>query len=137
MPSTSHRQTLMFSATFPTEIQQLAASFLKDYVFLTVGRVGAATTLVAQKFVNVDSYHKQNSLLDLIKTTRGLTLIFVETKKKASQLEKFLISQGFAASSIHGDREQRERERALRAFSTGQTPFLIATNVAARFVDEV
>jgi len=88
MPPTGQRQTLMFSATFPTEIQQLASSFLKDYVFLTVGRVGAATTLVTQRFVNVDSYQKQNTLMDLIRTIRGLTLIFVETKKESFSIRK-------------------------------------------------
>jgi len=64
-----------------------------------------------------------------------LTLIFVETKKKASQLDWFLRKKGFPATSIHGDREQAERTAALREFSSGRSPFLIATNVAARGLD--
>jgi len=135
MPPTAFRQTLMFSATFPSEIQQLASTFLKDYVFLTVGRVGSASELVSQNFVKVDSRNKQQALVELLSKMTGLTLIFVEMKKKAADLERFLRSQNFRASSIHGNREQYERERALKAFSTGETPFLIATNVAARGLD--
>jgi len=74
-------------------------------------------------------------LLDLITSVKGLTIIFVETKKKADQLEDFLIKEGFPATSIHGDRVQQDREYALRSFSSGHTPFLIATNVAARGLD--
>jgi len=136
MPTTGERQTLMFSATFPKEIQRLASSFLYDYIFLAVGRVGSTTDLVTQKFIRVDHEDdKQVMLLDLITSVKGLTIIFVETKKKADQLEDFLIKEGFSATSIHGDRVQQDREYALRSFSTGHTPFLIATNVAARGLD--
>jgi ATP-dependent RNA helicase DDX3X len=135
MPKTGERQTLMFSATFPKEIQRLAASFLCDYVFLAVGRVGSTTELVTQKFIRVDEGDKQGILLDLITSVKGLTIIFVETKRKADMLEDFLIREGFAATSIHGDRVQQDRTAALRTFSSGQTPFLIATNVAARGLD--
>lgn len=136
MPPTGKRQTLMFSATFPKEIQQLAASFLHDYVFLTIGRVGSTTDLITQRFIKVaDEADKEQKLLELICTIKGLTLIFVETKKKASNLDWFLRKKGFPATSIHGDREQQERTAALRDFSSGRTPFLIATNVAARGLD--
>jgi len=135
MPKTGERQTLMFSATFPKEIQRLAASFLYDYVFLAVGRVGSTTELVTQKFIRVDEGDKQGILLDLITSVKGLTIIFVETKRKADMLEDFLQREGFAATSIHGDRVQQDRTAALRTFSSGQTPFLIATNVAARGLD--
>lgn len=135
MPPTGERKTLMFSATFPKEIQRLAASFLNDYIFLAVGRVGSTTELVTQKFVRVDEADKQDLLLDLISSVKGLTIIFVETKKKADVLEDFLIRENFPATSIHGDRVQQDRTYALRSFSSGQTPFLIATNVAARGLD--
>eukprot|EP01115_Flamella_aegyptia_P009462 TRINITY_DN40461_c0_g1_i1.p1 TRINITY_DN40461_c0_g1~~TRINITY_DN40461_c0_g1_i1.p1 ORF type:complete len:677 (-),score=217.80 TRINITY_DN40461_c0_g1_i1:67-2097(-) len=135
MPRTGERQTLMFSATFPKEIQRLAASFLHDYVFLAVGRVGSTTDLVTQKFIRVDEADKQNMLLDLIASVKGLTIIFVETKKKADMLEDFLLREDFPATSIHGDRVQQDRTQALRSFSSGETPYLIATNVAARGLD--
>lgn len=130
------RQTLMFSATFPKEIQRLASSFLHDYIFLAVGRVGSTTELVTQKFVRCREEDKKAMLLDIIHSTgKGLTIIFVETKRKADMLEDFLIRENFPATSIHGDRIQSDRTNALRTFSTGQTPFLIATNVAARGLD--
>jgi len=135
MPKSGERQTLMFSATFPKEIQRLAASFLHDYIFLAVGRVGSTTDLVTQKFLRVDENDKQGMLLDLIVSVKGLTIIFVETKKKADMLEDFLCRERFAATSIHGDRDQQDRTAALRTFSCGQTPYLIATNVAARGLD--
>jgi len=130
------RQTLMFSATFPKEIQRLASSFLYNYIFLAVGRVGSTTDLVTQKFVRCHEEDKKAILLDIIHSSnKGLTIIFVETKRKADMLEDFLIRENFPATSIHGDRIQSDRESALRTFSTGQTPFLIATNVAARGLD--
>jgi len=135
MPYTGDRQTLMFSATFPKEIQKLAASFLHDYIFLAVGRVGSSTDLITQKFIRVDEGEKMPVLLDLIASVNGLTIIFVETKRKADQLEDYLCRNGFSATSIHGDRVQQDRTAALKTFANGQTPYLIATNVAARGID--
>jgi len=136
MPQTGARQTLMFSATFAKEMQLLAASFLHDYIFLTIGRVGSTTELVTQKFIKVnDESDKEVKLLELVGSIKGLTIIFVETKKKASQIDYFLRKRGFPATSIHGDRDQYSRTAALKSFSTGMTPFLIATNVAARGLD--
>merc|ERR1740129_2110901 len=66
---------------------------------------------------------------------KQLTLVFVETKKGADQLDEFLYTQGFPVTSIHGDRTQREREDALRVFRSGKTPILVATAVAARGLD--
>jgi len=135
MPSNEERQTLMFSATFPKEIQRLAASFLHDYIFVAVGRIGSTTELVTQKFIRVEENDKPQMLLDLINSVKGLTIVFVETKRKADMLEDFLVREGFPATSIHGDRVQQDRTAALRTFSSGQTPYLIATNVAARGLD--
>eukprot|EP01119_Soliformovum_irregulare_P009348 TRINITY_DN225_c0_g1_i1.p1 TRINITY_DN225_c0_g1~~TRINITY_DN225_c0_g1_i1.p1 ORF type:complete len:766 (-),score=201.18 TRINITY_DN225_c0_g1_i1:79-2376(-) len=137
MTARGQRRTLMFSATFPKEIQKLASQFLEDYVFLAVGRVGSATELVKQKFVKVDDGGKTSALLDLLsKHPKGtLTLIFVETKKECDWIGRFLLKQGFPATSIHGDRDQRERTMALRTFTSGETPYLVATNVAARGLD--
>jgi len=66
---------------------------------------------------------------------QGLTLVFVETKKGADLLEDYLCRQGLVATSIHGDRSQQERERALAMFRSGKTPILVATDVAARGLD--
>ncbi|KAL5084969.1 DEAD-box ATP-dependent RNA helicase [Trichoderma cf. simile WF8] len=136
MPNVSERQTLMFSATFPRDIQMLARDFLKDYVFLSVGRVGSTSENITQKVEFVEDIDKRSVLLDILHThAGGLTLIFVETKRMADSLSDFLINQSFPATSIHGDRTQRERERALEFFRNGRCPILVATAVAARGLD--
>ncbi|KAF2740554.1 DEAD-domain-containing protein [Polyplosphaeria fusca] len=136
MPPTSARQTLMFSATFPRDIQMLARDFLKEYIFLSVGRVGSTSENITQKVEYVEDVDKRSVLLDILHTVgAGLTLIFVETKRMADSLSDFLINQGFPATSIHGDRTQREREKALEMFRTGRCPILVATAVAARGLD--
>lgn len=145
MPKTGERQTLMFSATFPKQIQVLAQDFLSNYVFLAVGRVGSTSENITQKVVWVEESQKRSFLLDLLNASSllqrsrpgedQLTLVFVETKKGADQLEEYLDSEGYPVTSIHGDRTQREREEALRRFRSGQTPILVATAVAARGLD--
>lgn len=136
MPPVENRQTLMFSATFPTDIQMLARDFLKDYIFLSVGKVGSTSENITQKVLYVEEDEKRSVLLDILAAEQqGLTLIFVETKRNADYLSDFLINQGIAATSIHGDRSQSERERALEYFRTGRAPILVATAVAARGLD--
>jgi len=129
------RQTLMFSATFPKEIQRLAQDFLNNYVFLTVGRVGSTTDIITQKLEYAHDLDKKDLLLNILAKCDGLTLIFVETKKGADALEDFLIAQGLNAMSIHGDRTQEDREFALSAFRNGEVSVLVATDVAARGLD--
>ncbi|KAL8922902.1 MAG: hypothetical protein Q9208_004864 [Pyrenodesmia sp. 3 TL-2023] len=136
MPPVQGRQTLMFSATFPRDIQMLARDFLKDYVFLSVGRVGSTSENITQKIEYVEDADKRSVLLDILHTHgAGLSLIFVETKRMADALSEFLLNQRFPATSIHGDRTQRERERALEMFRNGRCPILVATAVAARGLD--
>ncbi|KAK8722543.1 hypothetical protein OTU49_012263 [Cherax quadricarinatus] len=158
MPPTGQRQTLMFSATFPKEIQRLAQDFLDNYIFLAVGRVGSTSENITQKIVWVAEDDKRSFLLDILNAAgldrlseatkdeklamgvpsqkeESLTLVFVETKKGADALEEFLYRHGYPVTSIHGDRSQREREDALRVFRSGQCPILVATAVAARGLD--
>ncbi|XP_059504402.1 probable ATP-dependent RNA helicase DDX4 [Stegostoma tigrinum] len=137
MPPKQNRQTLMFSATFPEEIQRLAADFMKsDYLFLAVGQVGGACGDVQQSILQVDQYSKRNKLVEIL-TNIGIerTMVFVDTKRKADFLATFLCQEKFPTTSIHGDREQREREIALGDFRTGKCPVLVATAVAARGLD--
>ncbi|ONH69570.1 ATP-dependent RNA helicase DED1 [Cyberlindnera fabianii] len=136
MPDVQERQTLMFSATFPADIQMLARDFLKDYIFLSVGKVGSTSENITQKVLYVEDEDKRSLLLDILSADEnGLTLIFVETKRLADALSDFLINQNFPATSIHGDRTQSERERALEYFRSGKAPILVATAVAARGLD--
>nr|AGN49316.1 vasa [Halobatrachus didactylus] len=137
MPNKENRQTLMFSATYPEDIQRMAADFLKtDYIFLAVGVVGGACTDVEQTFIKVTKYSKRDQLLDLLKTTgTERTMVFVETKRQADFIATFLCQEKLPTTSIHGDREQREREQALKDFRSGKSPVLVATSVAARGLD--
>ncbi|CAA7404119.1 unnamed protein product [Spirodela intermedia] len=143
MPQRGFRQTMMFSATFPKEIQRLASDFLFNYIFLAVGRVGSSTDLIVQRVEFVHESDKRSHLMDLLHAQKAngtpgkqaLTLVFVETKKGADSLEHWLCMKGFPATTIHGDRTQQERELALRSFKSGATPILVATDVAARGLD--
>ncbi|XP_032618223.1 ATP-dependent RNA helicase DDX3X isoform X6 [Chelonoidis abingdonii] len=137
MPPKGIRHTMMFSATFPKEIQMLARDFLDEYIFLAVGRVGSTSENITQKVVWVEESDKRSFLLDLLNATGkdSLTLVFVETKKGADSLEDFLYHEGYACTSIHGDRSQRDREEALHQFRSGRSPILVATAVAARGLD--
>jgi ATP-dependent RNA helicase DDX3X len=130
------RQTFMFSATFPVEIQRLAGDFMKDYIFLAVGRVGAASKDVTQKIEWMEQHDKPYAVLDFLSIMKdGLVLIFVETKRGADHLENLLCERGIPAISIHGDKSQHEREDALKQFKCGHCPVLVATDVAARGLD--
>lgn len=137
MPPKEERQTLMFSATYPEDIQKLAADFLKtDYLFLAVGIVGGACTDVRQEMVQVKKFEKRETLLDILKQTgTDRTMVFVDTKRQADFIACFLCQEKVPTTSIHGDREQREREQALSDFRSGKFPVLVATSVAARGLD--
>jgi len=135
MPPNKHRQTMMFSATFPKDIRQLAADFLNDYLFLKVGRVGSTTESITQVIKWVEPNAKVAEVIKDLRAVDGRTLIFAETKRDTDSLARELFSQGFRATGIHGDRCQREREAALRAFKSGKIQVLVATDVAARGLD--
>jgi superfamily II DNA/RNA helicase len=136
MPRTGDRLTAMFSATFPKEIQLLARDFLNNYIFLAVGRVGSTSVMITQRLEWVEENEKRSFLIDLLRTDpNALTLVFVETKRGADDLERYLIMENYPAISIHGDKCQSEREEALRAFRSARKPILVATAVAARGLD--
>jgi ATP-dependent RNA helicase DDX3X len=142
MPPPGRRQTMMFSATFPKPIQQLASEFLNNYIFLTVGRVGSTTECITQKFEWVEDGDKReylrNFLLTLQTSVRGeksLALVFVETKRDCDSIDYYLRQCGISSTCIHGDRQQYERESALRSFKHGHCSVLVATDVASRGLD--
>ena len=139
MPASGERQTLMFSATFPDDIQTAAQEFLNDYLFLTVGLVGGACSDVEQTFYEVANPDKREKLEELMQDAsrdpKERTLVFVQTKRNADFLASFLSGTGLPTTSIHGDRLQREREEALYDFREGTYPILVATAVAARGLD--
>ncbi|KAG0261242.1 hypothetical protein BG011_001221 [Mortierella polycephala] len=137
LPRDESLQTIMFSATFPNEIQVLASDFMKDdYCRLRIGRIGGTTRDIFQKVIMVAEEDKMDTLVELLcSQPPSRTLIFVDTKRKADYLDDVLYGLHFPCISIHGDRSQRERESALRAFRSGKSPILIATTVASRGLD--
>ncbi|PIO63607.1 helicase protein [Teladorsagia circumcincta] len=138
MPRKGDRVTAMFSATFPKDIQVLAQDFLMpNYVFLAVGRVGSTSENIMQKVVWVEEHEKRSYLMDLLDAggQNSLTLVFVETKRGASDLSYYLSNNNYEVVAIHGDLKQFEREKHLDSFRTGATPILVATAVAARGLD--
>lgn len=133
MPSTANRQTLMFSATFPEDIQVLASDFLKEYVFTTIGKVGSTTDNITQRLIQCEDFEKMPKLFEVLeKDCQGNTLVFVKTKQGADELEDELSEQGINAVAVHGDRTQNDREFALKQFRSGRCRVLVATDVAAR-----
>jgi len=137
MPAKTERQTLMFSATFPEQVQVLAFDLLNtNYLFLTIGVVGGACDDVEQKVYEVDKFAKREKLMEIVNNVgTDRTMVFVETKKNADFLATYLCGEGLPTTSIHGDRLQREREEALRDFKTGKMPIIVATGVASRGLD--
>lgn len=137
MAPLDQRRTLMFSATFPVEIQALAGKFLNpNYIFVTVGIVGGACSDVQQVVHEVGKFAKRDKLLEILNAEdpKG-TIVFVETKRQADFLASFLSESEHPTTSIHGDRMQRQREEALEDFKKGRMKVLIATSVAARGLD--
>lgn len=116
----------------------MAQDFLKeDFLFIAVGRVGAAEKNVTQQVVWVEDYEKRDKLYELLmgEGPKGRTLIFCDTKRMADTIDDFLFNRSLPCTSLHGDRSQREREDALEAFRSGVCPILIATDVASRGLD--
>ncbi|CAL4066634.1 unnamed protein product, partial [Meganyctiphanes norvegica] len=141
MPARGERKTLMFSATFSREVQELALRYLQNYVFIVVGMVGAANTDVHQTVIEVEGCKKRQTLVNHIQDILKMSedekiLVFVERKKIADFLASFLCTNNkLRVTSIHGDRFQSQREEALATFRSGLYNILIATAVAARGLD--
>lgn len=129
------RETGMFSATFPTSIQQLAGELLNLYIFLAVGRVGSTTDNITQQIHQVEEMDKNDLLISQIRNIQGLIVVFVETKRSAEFLCEYLKHLGFSCTTLHGNRSQIEREKALSDFKTGKCSILVATDIAARGLD--
>ena len=131
------RQTLMFSATWPKEIQAMAASFQKDFIRINVGSTELlANPDVTQDFIHVSEDGKFVELRKLMAQHRDTrVLVFCKTKKTADFLERQLRNVGFDIMAIHGDKEQRQREYILDRFRRESKLAVVATDVAARGLD--
>jgi ATP-dependent RNA helicase RhlE len=129
------RQTMLFSATFPPEIEQLAARTLRNPKRIAIGLSRPAHT-VAHAIYPVPQHLKTSLLLELLKHTgSGSMLIFTRTKHRAEKLSRQIARAGFRATSLHSDRSQGQRQSALTGFRSGHYQVMVATDIAARGLD--
>jgi ATP-dependent RNA helicase RhlE len=130
------RQTLMFSATMPRAIAQLAAHMLRDPIKIAVTPEAATVDRVEQRIIRVDRPAKTAILVDVLRReTIDRCLIFTRTKHGADKVARNLRHAGIAADAIHGNKSQGQRERVLAAFRKGEVRTLVATDIAARGID--
>ena len=130
------RQTLLFSATMPKEVAELSKSYLTDPVRIEVSPPGKPADKVRQSVHFVATKDKSALLKHLLgERPDDLSLVFARTKHGAEKLMKHLVAEGFDAASIHGNKSQGQRDRALKEFKSGKTSILVATDVAARGID--
>ncbi|KAJ8070368.1 hypothetical protein OCU04_000746 [Sclerotinia nivalis] len=128
---------MMFSATFPKMARDIAKEHLAhDHVRIRVGRAGSSHANIKQDIIYVEPASKRQALYDLLLSTPpARTIIFVNTKRAADEIDDYLFNNDLPCTSIHSDRTQREREDSIRAFRNGKMPILIATGVSARGLD--
>ncbi|MBI3860863.1 MAG: DEAD/DEAH box helicase [Planctomycetia bacterium] len=133
---TAQRQTLLFSATMPADIRELALTILRNPVNIQVAPVASTAELIQQGVYHVARRNKP-ALLKHILTTAEISraLVFTRTKRAADRVVKQLQTAGVRTAAIHGDKSQSNRERALEGFRTGKIPVLVATDIAARGID--
>jgi ATP-dependent RNA helicase RhlE len=132
----TERQTLLFSATMSKAMNELASTFLKAPVRVEVTPPGKTADRIDQYVHYVSQSEKPRLLIDLLDAHRDeLALVFARTKHGAERLMKTLEKAGYAAGSIHGNKSQGQRDRALLAFRKGELRVLVATDVAARGID--
>jgi len=130
------RQTLMFSATMPSEIRKLATEWLHKPVNVQTARVSAPAEKVSQSVYFVERRQKVRLLEQFLQNTAGgRTLVFSRTKHGADKIVKFLQKGKIRAAAIHGNKSQSARQRALEQFKSKSPPVLVATDIAARGLD--
>ncbi|KAK2528427.1 Ddx5 [Columba guinea] len=131
------RQTLMWSATWPKEVRQLAEDFLKEYVHINIGALELSANHNILQIVDVcHDVEKDDKLIrlmeEIMSEKENKTIVFVETKRRCDDLTRKMRRDGWPAMGIHGDKSQQERDWVLNEFKHGKAPILIATDVASR-----
>ncbi len=129
------RQTLLFSATMPGEVRQLANEFLVNPQEIALASAGTSNVDIEQWLCVVEQDDKFERLDQVLRTEKGSTLVFSRTKHGANRLTRMLRDAGYQAEEIHGDRTLWERRRALDGFKQGIHQILVATDVASRGID--
>ena len=132
----SERQTLMFSATMPREIRELADEWLTRPTQVNVASATSTPELVTQAVYFVEKHRKAATLTQFLReTSRSRTLVFSRTKHGADKIARFLKKGGIRALSLHGGKSQAQRQAVMREFKSPRAPVLIATDLAARGLD--
>ncbi|THE11878.1 DEAD/DEAH box helicase [Bacillus timonensis] len=130
------RQTMLFSATMPKEIQSLAKRYMVEPEFIEVKAKKVTVEEIKQVVIETTDRRKQATLLHLIEEHRPfLAIIFCRTKIRAKKLHDALVANGYESDELHGDLPQSKREKAMKRFREAKTQFLVATDVAARGLD--
>ncbi|ORY10411.1 Phosphomethylpyrimidine kinase-domain-containing protein [Clohesyomyces aquaticus] len=134
------RQTCMWSATWPKEVRQLASDYQKDWIQVNIGSMDLSANHRIQQIVEVVSdFEKRDRMSKHLETImsdkNNKVLIFTGTKRVADDITRFLRQDGWPALSIHGDKQQNERDWVLNEFKTGNSPIMVATDVASRGID--
>ena len=129
------RQTMLFSATMPTEIANLATKHLKLPIRIEAAPQGTTVENVTQEMIVLEAKDKMKYLEKIIKENEGSILIFVRTRYGVKNITRKLISNGHRATEIHSDLSQGQRKRALDSFKSGRSRIMVATDVAARGLD--
>jgi superfamily II DNA/RNA helicase len=129
------RQTMLFSATLDGEVGRLAKEFTIEPVLHEIEDPRPVVTEADHRFIAVEHQDKVAALVRELAADRGLTLVFVRTKRGADRLKQRLTQQGFRAGALHGNMSQPQRDRALAHFARGRNDVLVATDVAARGLD--
>ncbi|HKD99709.1 MAG TPA: DEAD/DEAH box helicase [Planctomycetota bacterium] len=130
-----HRQTMLFSATIPPDIETLIARQLHDPVRVEVGVARATAAGADERVLFVGQDQKTTCLVALLREEAGSTLVFVSTKREADAVFRQAKADGLPVAVLHGDLDQRQRIRALEAFKEAHARILIATDVAGRGLD--
>ena len=128
------RQTMLFSATMPKQMADLSKDYLTNPKKVQVSPPGKAADKITQSVHFVPKAGKSAKLRDVL-DPNALTLVFARTKHGAERLMKGLVADGYNAASIHGNKSQGQRDRAIKAFKSGEVNVLVATDVAARGID--
>ncbi|MEM8729400.1 MAG: DEAD/DEAH box helicase [Pseudomonadota bacterium] len=130
------RQTMLFSATMPKQMEEISAAYLTNPKRVQVSPPGKAADKVTQSVHFLEKAEKPAKLREILaQDMDALTLVFARTKHGAERLMKGLVADGFDAASIHGNKSQGQRDRAIKAFRSGAIKVLVATDVAARGID--
>lgn len=130
------RQTMLFSATMAKQMEELAQAYLDNPVRVQVAPPGKAADKITQCVHHVAKSEKAAKLREILsQDPDALTLVFARTKHGAEKLMKSLVADGYNADSIHGNKSQGQRDRAIKAFKAGDVTLLVATDVAARGID--